>query len=402
MMTLTRQEIEVLLDSPKQRQLVVSAYADLTVSDGFSRHVERHLRNHARAAEAALAKAEARDQLEANIEVVRQAIASADPATKALAVFSSVARGLRHVVPLGFPVENRLIIDEEPFILPLLESWYTEPTYLIVLIDSEEAHLFEAHHGHSERVRDLERDDAPDPIQNPNLPQRDRPRFTYKKRFAKTQHEHLHGAEDDRFLHQVVAAVNEHARGGPFSGLILLGHPSLTQPLRRLLPRELETIVVGEATHVMTTRPEELTEDVSRLVEKDRVERESRRLSELRERWKEKHLVANGPTDVLDALQQGRATQILVGRRRDLAGAICRDCHYRLGASTGVCPYCEGMCRPVNVVQEILRMAMRHRVPVQLLKSQDTKDDPLAPAGGVSAFVRADANWAPHVANGKA
>jgi protein required for attachment to host cells len=397
MMTLTRQEIEVLLDSPKQRHYVVSAYADMTVQDGFSRHVETHLRNQAKAAQAALAKADARKSLEVNIEVIRQAIASADHAAKGLAVFSSVDQGLRHVVPLGFPVENRLIIDEEPFILPLLECWYAEPSYLIVLVDSDEAHLFEAHHGLPEPVRDLQREDAHEQIQ------RDKPRFTYKKRFAKTDHERLHGIEQDKFLHEVAAAVVEHARGGPFTGLILLGHASITQPLRRLLPRELEAMVAGEAAHAMTARPEDLADDVSRLIEDDRVGREARSLSELQERWNQKHLVANGPTDVLDALQQGRATEIFLGRRRDLPGAICRDCHYRLGAATGVCPYCQGMCRPVNASQEILRMAMRHRVPVRLFRSNGSKDDPLSPAGGVSAFVRAEPNWAPHgMTNGTA
>lgn len=389
MMTLTRQEIEVLLDSPKQRHFVVSAYADMTVQDGFSRHVETHLRNQARAAEVALGKAEARKSLEANIEVIRRAISAADSSSKGLAVFSSVDQGLRHVVPLGFPVENRLIIDEEPFVLPLLECWYAEPNYLVALVDSDEAHLFEAHHGLPEPVRDLHREDAHEQIQ------RDKPRFTYKKRFSKTDHEHLHGTEQDKFLHLVANAISEHARGGPFTGLILLGHASITQPLRRLLPRELEASVTGEAAHAMTTRPEDLADDVSRLIQDDRGAREARGLAELRDRWQQKHLVANGTTDVLDALQQGRATQILMGRRRDLSGAICRDCHYRLGAATGVCPYCQGMCRPVNAAQEILRMAMRHRVPVRIFKGNGNKIDPFAAVGGVSAFLRAEANWTP-------
>ena len=59
MMTLTRQEIEVLLDFSKQRHFVVSAYADMTVQDGFSRHVETHLRNQARAAAAQAVRASA-------------------------------------------------------------------------------------------------------------------------------------------------------------------------------------------------------------------------------------------------------------------------------------------------------------------------------------------------------
>lgn len=389
MMTLTRQEIEILLDSPDQRDYVVSAYADLTVQGGFARHVEQHLRNQARAVKAALAESDARKDLDANLEVIREAIGRADPTAKGLAVFSSVARGLRHVIPLGFSVENRLIIDEEPFILPLLESWYGEPSYLIALVDSDEAHLFEAHHGLPEQVHELRREDAQQEFQ------RDKPRFTYRKRFAKTNHERLHGIEDDKFLGEVAEAVADHVRGGPFAGLILLGHPSITQPLRSLFARELAEAVVGEATHKMTTRPEDLADDVTRLIDEHRTTRQARLRTELQERCKQKHLVACGPTEVLDALQQGRATEVLFNRGIDLPGARCRGCGYRLGAATGVCPYCQDTCRTINAAQEILRMATRHRVPVHLFHRNNPKDDPLGPAGGVAAFVRAEAHWTP-------
>ena len=101
MMPITRQEIEVLLDTPDRRDYVVSAFADLSVRDGFARHVETHLRNQARAADGALAQAEARRALEANIEVIQEAVRGLDdPSARGLAVYSSVARGLRHVVPL--------------------------------------------------------------------------------------------------------------------------------------------------------------------------------------------------------------------------------------------------------------------------------------------------------------
>ena len=47
-------------------------------------------------------------------------------------------------------------------------------------------------------------------------------------------------------------------------------------------------------------------------------------LAELRERWRRDHLVAGGPTEVLDALQQGRAGEIIFGTRRDMRGPVRR------------------------------------------------------------------------------
>jgi protein required for attachment to host cells len=391
MLPMARREIEILLDTPDQHDYVVSAYADLTVQDGFNRYMDRHLRNQARAASEALSEAKARKDLDTNMAVIRDAVhaqVQADPGTRGVVVFSSVARGLRQVIPLDCPVENQLIIDEEPFLLPLLVHWYGEPLYLIALFDSDEAHLFEARHGRPRPVDDLQREDADQDIQ------RDKPRFTAKKRLASARHERLQGPEDERFLHDLAGAIGEQWAKNDYAGLILLGQSQHTSVVRKLLDRELEALVVGEAPHAMTTRPDDLADDVNRLVDDWHARRERDILTELNERWTQNHMVANGPTDVLDALQQGRAVQVLLGTRRDLPGAHCTNCGYRLGAPVAVCPYCQARCRSVNAIQGIMRLAMRHRVPVVLLHPA-AKSDPLEKAGGVAAFLRAEANWAP-------
>ena len=388
MMPTTRQQIEVLLDRPDQHDYVVSAYVDMTVKNGFARDVDLHLKNQARTAAESLGPTRARKELDANLEVIRQIVADhAGSSVQGLAIFSSLPRGLRHVVPLDFEVENHLVLDEEPFLLPLLERWYGEATYLIVLLDSDEAHLFLAHGGEPEWVRDLERKDLGEDYQ------RDKPRFTYKKRFARVQHERLHASEEDHFLHEVSKVVAEEWARDHFAGLILLGQPPITASLRRLLPRELAQAVAGEASHAMTAESHELSDDVGRIVAKGRTEREQLLLTELRERWRRDHLVASGPSEVLDALLQGRATQVIFGTHRDMQGARCSECGYRFGMAVEVCPYCQAACKRVNAVQEILRMAVRHRVPVHLVH-RGTATDPLAPAG-VAAFLRADANWTP-------
>ena len=163
-----------------------------------------------------------------------------------------------------------------------------------------------------------------------------------------------------------------------------------------MLPRNVAAAVTAEAPHAMTKEPQDLTDDVAALIERSHAEREARRLGQLRERCKEKHLVATGATEVLDALQQGRATEILLSCGADIPGARCEECNYRLGAPVRTCPYCEGAVRPVNAVEDILRMAMRHRIPVHTVRRSSAKDDPLAPFNGVAAFLRAEANWVPN------
>lgn len=386
MTPITRPELEILLDSPDCQDYVVSAFADLRVRDGFRSFVDVHVRNQARAAHGALSEAEARKALDANLGAIERAIANADSSAKGLAVFSGADRNLFHTVTLHFPVENELVIDEDPFVLPLLERWYGDPNYLVAVVDTHHLHLFEAYSGVPEEVKEIDRD-------IPEM-QRDKPRLTYKKRFAKTFDERLHSLEDDAFLKGIAESITEHWKTGAFSGLILLGSSTNTSAVRRLLDKVINAQVVEQHSQTMTSKPADVADDVARVMDQWRTRREGEILGELRQRWKEDHLVANGPTDVLDALQQGRAVQIVIGPRRDLAGSVCVDCGYRFGASTAKCVYCQAQTRSVNAVQEILRMAMRHRVPLHLF-DRHRPEDPLAHVGGVAALLRAEANWAP-------
>ncbi len=393
MMPITRRDIEILLDTPDRRDYVVSAFVDRRVQDGFHRYIDVQLRNQAREANQALSEAKARKALEANIEAILRAVDGADSAAKGLAVYSGVERKLFHVVSLDFPVENQLVIDEEPFVLPLLERWYGDPNYLVAVVDSRHAHLFEVHTGVAEEVKGIDRD-------IPEM-QRDKPRFTYKKRFSQTHHERLQSLDNDEFFKEIAGVIADHWKTGAFTGLILLGQPPATAALRRLLSKDLNGSVVEEHAQTMTSRPEDVADDVTRVMERWREIQRSEILGELQERWKRNHLVADGPTAVLDALQQGRATRVVIGPRRDLGGARCNDCGYRFGAPVGTCAYCQSPTRTVNAVQEILRMALRHRVPVFLFERGLT-EDPLARAGGVAALLRAEANWAPDASTAQA
>lgn len=386
MMPITRRQLEVLLDTPDRRDYVVSAFADLRVKDGFRHFAETHQKNQARAAHAALSEAEARTVLDDNLEPILRAIANADRTARGLAVFSGHSRGLFHVVNLDFPVENHLVIDEDPFVLPLLERWYGDPSFLAAVLNANHLHLFEAHSGVAEEIGGFDRD-------IPEM-QRDKARFNYKKRFSKAFDERLQALDDDPFLKGVAETVAEHYASGGFAGLILLGPTEMTAAIRRLLPAQLRDEVVEEHPQTMTDRADDVADDVARAMDAWRADRERALLHELSQRWKENHLVANGPTEVLDALQQGRATQVVLGPRRDLAGSQCRDCGYRFGAPIATCVYCNGPTRTVNAVQDVLRMALRHRVPAHIFP-RDLRDDPLAQAGGLCALLRAEANWAP-------
>jgi protein required for attachment to host cells len=279
--------------------------------------------------------------------------------------------------------------------LPLLEQWHGEPSYLVAWFDSDHAHVFESHQGAVEEVGEVDRATIDDDHW------RDQTRQLYKRRVVHSFHERLHGAQADSFLKEVAETLALRWSQGDFQGLILLGRATVLGAMRVLLPKDLAAAVVEEVAQVPSAKHDDVAEEVARVVDRWHGGRDAEVTAELQQRWKENFLVANGPTDVLDALQQGRATRVVCGRERHLPGARCRDCGYRFGAPIEKCTYCGGSCRSINAIEEILRMALRHRIPVHLFR-REPATDPIAPAGGVTALLRAEANWAPDKATAEA
>ena len=284
LMPMTCRGVEILLDSADRRDYVLSAYADLTVQDGFRHYADRFLREEVRSASAALGSSEARKALDDNIPAVLDAIRDQGPGThKGLAVFVSQARGLNHVVSLEFPVENRIILDEDPFVLPLLERWYGDPIYLIAEVDSGRVALSESHSGNVEPVRTVDR---PADVYEGDKEGDTASRQSSKKKFAHGFHERLHGAEEDRFFLEIAETIAVHWAGGRFAGLILLGQPPITGPLRKLLPRDVQSAIVERAAVAGNARADRASAEgeVAKVMSRWYADRERELLSELVQR----------------------------------------------------------------------------------------------------------------------
>ena len=377
---------EILLDTPDGTDYVVSAYVDLRVRDGFRNYADAFVRNEARGAANAL-PGKAHKALDENIEAVHRAIASiADHSLRGLAVFSSVARKLEHVVPLHFAVEHRLVIDENPFIMPLLEKWHGEPRFLIVAVDGMHARFFETSAGVPEAVDELSRDTGADFEGGP-------PRFHYKKRLAQQFHERLKGLDEDGFFRETAALVAAHWGEGCFDRLVLIGRQQAVAALRSNLAKEIAERVFDPAHSALPDNLDQLAPVTEKATGAWRAEHEIRLAKEISERRKRGHLIGDGASETLDALQQGRAAEIVLGRNHNLEGARCTSCGYRFGAPTGVCVYCGGKTTRVAAEQEILRLATRHRVPFYIYPAAP-EPDPVGPQGVVS-LLHAEANWAP-------
>ena len=56
-----------------------------------------------------------------------------------MAVFSAAARDFFLALPSEVPFENRLVIGDEPYVVPLVEAYLREQGYLVILADTHRA-----------------------------------------------------------------------------------------------------------------------------------------------------------------------------------------------------------------------------------------------------------------------
>ncbi len=385
MIDITRDAIQVLLDHPKGEGMIVSCYADTSVSDGFLSLWAQRLKNEVSAVERRLASDPAAwARFERDLAVVKHALE--DPAVRrarGMAVFSAADQGLFRAFALGTAVKDRLVLDEEPYLVPLLEAMHRQRRYLLVVTDSHRGQLYEAAWGHTQLSGELEAD----------VPRRQR---SAGERWGKQQATIARHREDHllRYRKQLAAAIEEAWATAPFRGLILLGDEETTATLRGELPSSIAGRVVHVGPYNWAAGKPNLDAAVQAVLEDILRAHDARLVQELERRLREHHLVAAGPQEVLNALRNGQVGYpgflVLEPDRGEMA-TRCTRCESVFTTMPTTCPFCQASCEKVNVWQEILLFAARHDITAHTVEANGE----LARHGGVAAVLSRAEPWEP-------
>jgi nucleotide-binding universal stress UspA family protein len=364
------QRVQVLLDHPGGAGMVVSCYADTSVTEGFESHWLQHLKAEATHVRARLAgDAEALGEFERHLESIRSELESPEARrARGMAVFA--ATGWERPLALHFdqPFEDRLVVDEEPYLVPFLLADEALREYLVVLADTHRARLYAADSG-SQRLIDVIEEARPK-----------------GDRSVRERHEEHILRFEKELARRLGAAWAEH----PYRGIVLLGEQEVLKAVRDLLAPRLAGRVVHEAPHAWSGEAPSISEEVCGVVTSAAELRRDRLLDELAGRLREGCAVATGPQEVIDALRDGQATAVVLGPDPGEVGSRCTGCRALFAAEESPCPYCQSPCARTSLWQEIVTRAMRHGVEVAFVRSDPQRAVP----GGVAALLaRDDPQW---------
>jgi len=377
MATFVSNDVQVLLDQPKNQGMTVTCYADTSVSEGFEPHWLQPLKTEVSRVRQRLAgDHQARLEFERNIEEIRRALESSGARqARGMAVFSAAARGFFLALPASVPYDNRLVVDEDPYVVPLLEADFRERAYLVVLTDTHHAVWYAAGPGGRRTLGEI--DEA--------VPKK---QHSAGERWGKQQAT-IERHRKDHILHfqkELAQKVKEAWSESSYKGIILLGEHEVLEQFRNVLPARLAARVVHEAPHAWTGNQAEIDEVVGAVIETARANEESRVLVELDRRLHEATAVAAGQQEVINALSDGQVTALILGPDPGTAGWQCTGCHALFATLHTVCPNCHEQCRTVNLWQEILAFAVRHDIWVHRVHPSAT----LLRHGGIAALLARD------------
>jgi peptide subunit release factor 1 (eRF1) len=377
MVALAREQIHILLNPPAGRGMVVSCYADTSVAEGFQAHWLQPLKTEASRIRQLMAEDhQARLEFDRDLEAIRRALESPEASQACgMAIFSAASRDFFLALPSEAPFNNRLVVGEEPYVVPLVEAYLRQRGYLVILADTHRGNLYGACPGGSRLI------DAIDEF----VPKK---QHSAGERWGKQQAT-IERHRRDHILHfhkelarRVQQAWDEHA----YQGIILLGQREVLEQLRARLPSHLADRVVHEAPHAWTEGQAKIEVEVRAVWVAAQEALERKVLDQLKSRLEEGCAVATGPQEVIEALRNGQVSELIIEPDPGTVASRCTGCRSLFAARRESCPYCGEPCRTCNLWQEIMALAMDHGIWISLIKTTPE----VARCGGIAALLARD------------
>ena len=358
------------------------------MTEGFLSLWSQHLKNEAGAIEQRLAADhQAQAHLAKDLAIIRRALEERiAPRARGMALFSAAARGFFRAFTLGVPVKDRLVLDEAPYLVPLLEAMHRQRRYLLVLTDSHRGRLYEAAWGHTHLLRQIDQD----------IPRRQKSAGELWGKQQATIARH----REDHLLHyrkELASAIANAWPDAPFRGLVLLGDHKTIAALHAILPSPFENRVVHTGPYSWAREEPTLDAKVQEVLDDVFRQHDARLMEELERRLHEHYLVAAGPQEVINALRNGQVGYpgyVVLESDRGETAARCTRCESVFTTMHATCPFCQGTCEKVNLWQEILVFAARHDITAHTVASHPA----LSRHGGVAAALSRSAPWEPAAA----
>jgi peptide subunit release factor 1 (eRF1) len=287
-----------------------------------------------------------------------------------LAIYACGPAGLFEVIRLPRPVPRRAVIDDSPFIEPLVEL-VGSSSWMVVLVNRQVGRLLL---GDRERLEEL--DDVVDDVHGQH------------KQGGLSQARYQRSVDEDvqDHLRNVAEATFAHFKRSPFDHLLLGGPGETLSDFEQKLHAYLQERLAGRIeVDVENSSVDDVYAAAAGKIAAHEQQREREALDRLREGVSTGGRGAAGLEPVLEVLNERRVETLLIEERFQMPGRVCPQCGSLYAENLAKCPADETATDPCDdIVEEAVELAVAQSADVIIARHHDD----LEQMGGIGAVLR--------------
>lgn len=306
-----------------------------------------------------------------NMEKIKEFLGSGkkDHKTKSFVVFSSSPQDFFLSFELPMEIDNQLIVDTSPYIMPLAmlkEEW---ESFAIVLLDHSNARLYLMSSAVITDTKKMHKE-----IMNKHK----------KGGFSQMRFQRLRKGAIDHFFKEVVDYLEGFLEKEKVRRIVIAGPGGAKKEFQGYLPEHLQKRVIELVDEDFDVPEGKLISDSLESFFEKESEEENEMVDNLRAEILKDGLVAYGVDDTLDAVISGRAELLLINMGKKTKGWKCEICNIFRSGSTETCYNCGKGVFDVDVIEEMIEAAETMGTTLEFIKDNEFLEE----LGGVAAFLR--------------
>ncbi|VAX28363.1 hypothetical protein MNBD_NITROSPIRAE02-1412 [hydrothermal vent metagenome] len=294
---------------------------------------------------------------------------------KGLVLLSSEETGFWREYNLPIPVKNTLIVDNTPYMKPLLDIVDNNPRYLILLVEKDEARIFVVHLGEIVEYGEVKTEDVPGKHKKGGWFALAEPHYQRHIDY----HVGLH-------LKEVIKKLESFLSAEQIDLIFIGGSEEAVTMFKDMLPETVRTRIKGQFAAEMFLKPDEVLKRAEPLLSVYEAAKEKKIVDELITRALKGNQAVLGLADVIGAVTEGRVHKLVFVKDYTESGFKCVNCGLLSVQNIPKCPYCGNNMEPIEyMVELVVQRAVEQGATVEVLAYETAS---LKEKGNIGAILR--------------
>jgi peptide chain release factor subunit 1 len=314
------------------------------------------------------------ENLEGTMKVVEDYLDenSREKGQKGFAIFASNTHDFFRAYKLGIPIEDMLIVDSSPYILPLARLIDEYKTFGLVLLDSHRAKIYVVCSGWICYETDKAKD-----IMNKHK----------RGGMSQARFQRLRTGAINQFLKDVSEDMEKLFSEVDIAEIIIAGPGNTKTIFEDFLPVNLKSKIADIIDMDFNDDEGILVSKAMGLVMEDNREKNELDVSRLKDEILKNGLAVYGLKETKEAARNGQLGLLLVGKGHKINGWACESCQAVGAGIESKCSCCGGKTSEVDVIEEIVKLAERTGAKIEFIEDNSLLDS-LGGIGGLLRFKR--------------